>query len=671
MFDFASKNAPKGAEKTETASKRKAGRRSGSKGGSGAERAALQQMIDGMPVNVMTLDLNDFTIDFVNKTSLETLAPLEHLLPCKVDELAGQCVDIFHAVPENQRRILSDPSNLPHNTQIKLGDHILDLLVTPIFDAAGNYTKPMLTWSVVTDKVKLDAEAARIRQMVDGMPINVMTLELDGFTLDYVNKTSVETLTALEHLLPCKADEMLGKCVDIFHQNPEHQRKILSDPKNLPYNAQIKLGDEILDLLVTAIYDKDGNYLQPMLTWSVITDKVKADEETGRLMQMLDNMPLNIMTVDPTDLTINYINKTSIATLRPLESEMPCKVDDIMGQCIDIFHQHPEMQRRLLADPNNLPHSAKIKLGNDTLDLKVSAIQDNSGNYIGAMLNWAVITSQVALADNFEANIKAIVETVSSSSTELQGSAQSMSSTAEETSRQATAVAAASEEASTNVQTVASAAEELSKSVEEVGRQVGQSNKIAQSAVEEAQKTNEKVQGLAEAAQKIGEVVNLINDIASQTNLLALNATIEAARAGEAGKGFAVVASEVKSLANQTAKATEEIAAQIGAIQSATADAVSAIQGIGSTIGEISEIATTITEAVQQQGSATTEIAANVNQAASGTQEVSQNISGVTQAASETGEAATQVLAAANELSQQSEMLRDQVDSFLVEIRAM
>ncbi len=278
--------------------------------------------------------------------------------------------------------------------------------------------------------------------------------------------------------------------------------------------------------------------------------------------------------------------------------------------------------------------------------------------------------AMLELADDFEAGAGAIIETVASAATEMQGSAQSMASTAEETSRQSTAVAAASEQASTNVQTVASAAEELSQSVEEVGRQVGQSNKIAQNAVEEAEKTNDKVQGLAEASQKIGDVVNLINDIASQTNLLALNATIEAARAGDAGKGFAVVASEVKSLAGQTAKATEEIAAQIGAIQSATTEAVDAIQGIGTTIGEISEIATTITSAVDQQSSATKEIAAGVQQAASGTQEVSQNIAGVTQAAGETGEAATQVLDAAVKQAKEAEELRRRVDKFLEQVRA-
>ncbi len=274
------------------------------------------------------------------------------------------------------------------------------------------------------------------------------------------------------------------------------------------------------------------------------------------------------------------------------------------------------------------------------------------------------------MADDFESTVKGVVNAVSTAATELQSSAQALSSTAEETSRQSTAVAAASEEASTNVQTVASATEELSASVAEIGRQVTQSTQISAKAVADAQTTNRTVENLDIAAKKIGDVVQLINDIASQTNLLALNATIEAARAGEAGKGFAVVASEVKSLANQTAKATEEIGAQITAIQSEVSQSVEAIKGIGATIQEISEISTTIATAVEEQGAATQEIARNVQQAAAGTQEVSTNISGVTQAAGETGQAAGQVLSAAEELGRQSITLQQQVDEFIATIRA-
>ncbi|MFN3077578.1 MAG: methyl-accepting chemotaxis protein [Alphaproteobacteria bacterium] len=273
------------------------------------------------------------------------------------------------------------------------------------------------------------------------------------------------------------------------------------------------------------------------------------------------------------------------------------------------------------------------------------------------------------LANNFEASVKGVVNAVASASTEMQATAQSMSSISEETSRQATSVAAASEQASTNVQTVSAAAEELSSSIGEISRQVSQAARISRNAMDQAQHTDRMVQGLASAADRIGEVVKLINDIASQTNLLALNATIEAARAGDAGKGFAVVANEVKSLANQTAKATDEISAQIGSVQSATKEAVTAIQGITTTISEVSEISSSIASAVEEQGAATKEIARNVDQAAAGTQDVSRNISGVTTAAEEAGQSANQVLVAASELSRQSEALRGEVDRFVARIR--
>ena len=274
------------------------------------------------------------------------------------------------------------------------------------------------------------------------------------------------------------------------------------------------------------------------------------------------------------------------------------------------------------------------------------------------------------LVQSFDRNVSGILRTVASAATELEATAQSMLSTADQTKGQAASTAAAAEQASVNVQTVASATNQLTASINEISGQVTRSTNIAGHAVGEAQQTNERVQGLVAQAQRIGVVVKLITDIASQTNLLALNATIAAARAGEAGKGFAVVASEVKNLANQTAKATDEIAAQIASMQEATSGAAAAINGIGDTIGTISEIATIIASAIEEQGSATSEIARNVQEAARGTHLVTTNITDVSNGATQTGSAATQVLGAAGELSRQSEVLRTEVERFLAGIRA-
>ncbi|HVJ42272.1 MAG TPA: methyl-accepting chemotaxis protein [Dongiaceae bacterium] len=275
-----------------------------------------------------------------------------------------------------------------------------------------------------------------------------------------------------------------------------------------------------------------------------------------------------------------------------------------------------------------------------------------------------------AAVARFEQAIAGVVSTVSSSATELQSTAQSMTATAEETARQSTAVAAASTQTTQNVQTVASATEELSASIREIGSQINEASRIIGSAVSQAAETDAKVKSLSEAAQKIGEVVGLINDIASQTNLLALNATIEAARAGEAGKGFAVVASEVKTLATQTARATDEIDAQIRSIQEASGSSAQAIRAIADTIRRVNEVSTAIASAVEEQGAATQEISRNVQQAAQGTSEVSANIGNVTQAAAETGHAAGDVLTAATGLARNGDTLRREVDNFLRDIRA-
>ena len=486
-------------------------------------------------------------------------------------------------------------------------------------------------------RTESDLSTNALRQMVEDMPLAVMTCDLQDFKINYVNKATVENLKEIEQALPIKADEILGQSIDVFHKNPSHQRELLSDPGNLPHKARIEVGGEFLDLLVTAIMD-GSTYVGPMLTWSVVTAQVKEERRVARLMRMLDEMPINVMTLDTEDYAIDYANKTSLETLRPLQHLLPCSVDDLVGQCVDIFHKNPAHQRAILADPSRLPFRSLIRLGDERLDLKVSAIFDEDGQYIAPMLVWSVATAREQMAED----VSGVVKAVSSASVEMQSSASSMAATAEETAAQST--------------TVASAAEQLRASVEEIGRQVSQSAEVANRAVDEARRSSERISGLRDGAQRIGEVVNMIQDIAEQTNLLALNATIEAARAGEAGKGFAVVASEVKALANQTAKATEEIAQQVGEIQQSTGAAVESVDGIRKIIDEIDEISTAISSAVEEQSAST--------------QEVAQNISGVSDASKETGRMVGDMQAAATELANQAQELQTRVDTFLEQQKA-
>jgi methyl-accepting chemotaxis protein len=513
--------------------------------------------------------------------------------------------------------------------------------------------------------------ATLLRNMLDAIPLNVMMCDPENFTITYANRTSLETLRGLEHLLPVKADELIGSSIDVFHKHPDYQRQLLSDPKNLPHYAQIQLGEEYLSLQVDAIYGADGGYLGPVLTWAVITEQVKTERHTKRLLAMIDNMPINVMMCDRESFVIDYMNNTSLQTLRAIEHLLPVKADEVKGSCIDVFHKHPAHQRQLLADPANLPHNVKITLGEETLNLRASAIINDDGTYLGPMVTWARVTETVNVIDQFETNVQTVVEEVSTAADGMQETARAMSSLADKGVEGTSAVAAASEEAATNVQTVAAASEELTSSIAEIGRQVRQSSEIAQEAVHEAEQTDKTVQGLTEASAKIGDIVSLINDIASQTNLLALNATIEAARAGEAGKGFAVVASEVKNLASQTARATEEISTQINAIQEASGEAAEATAKISEIIDRMNGISGTIAAAIEQQGAATNEISRNVQEAATGTQQVSEHIGNVHQNMQETGQVAAQLRSAADTLSGNAELLSAEATKFIEEINKL
>ncbi len=490
--------------------------------------------------------------------------------------------------------------------------------------------------------------------ILDSTPTNILTCDPQTLVIDYANQTSKDTLNRLSHLLPAgvNGDNIVGQNIDVFHKNPQHQRQILSNPANFPYKAIIRLGPEMLDLHVDTL--KSGNKIKKLvLSWSICTER-------ERLKIMVDSMPINIMMADPKEFTINYINQTSINTLKTIEHLLPVKAEEVDGICIDRFHKNPEHQRKILSNPANLPYNSKIKLGDEVLELRASAIVDKTGYYLGPMVSWSVITSQ----ENLARSVSDVSSNVSSTSEELQISANELSKAAKDSSSQATAAAAAAEEASVNVQTVAAATEQMSASIGEISRQISESTRFANDAKEKAEATNKVVNELQAAADQISSVVALITDIAEQTNLLALNATIEAARAGEAGKGFAVVASEVKGLAGQTAKATEEIDEQIHTMQAITKSAVEAINSITEAVEKIHESSTVIAAAMEEQNATTEEIARNVSEAATGTSEVSSSVSLVQSSSDKVGQISEQLLNLSSTLSKNSEIMYSQVKEF-------
>ncbi len=610
---------------------------------------------------------------------------------------------------------------------------------------------------------KMDS-VARVRSMLDNAPVNLMCADMD-LRVQYMNIAARETLRKIEPFLPVKVDEILGKPIDLFHKNPEHQRGMLATDKHLPHETQIQVGDEKMHLRISAVYDQNRRYIGPMVTWEVVTDKLRKEEEiketssnTEALNKVLaaisqattvsEAAQTSLQTVkdafgwaygsywkvDAKDNALRFmvesgsVNEefrrvTTAAVFREGEGlsgrawksrdlyfaedlaelkdcvrapvarragvrsaiafpvQMGGKVAGTMDffslETLQLSRQRMEALRtvgrivsgafeRIAAVENEQREQLVLREKvNNILEVVQAAAKGDLTREVSVKGQDAVGQMGEGL-NEFLASLRTSVtgiarnsQSLATASEQLSSVSQQMSANAEETSSQANVVTAASEEVNKNLQTVASATEEMSASIKDIAKNASEAAKVSNSAVGIADKANQTVTKLGQSSAEIGEVIKVITSIAQQTNLLALNATIEAARAGEAGKGFAVVANEVKELAKETAKATEDISRKIETIQTDTKESVDAIGIISGIINQINDISATIASAVEEQNATTNEMARNVGEAANGSGEITKNIAGVAEAAQSTSHGAGDSQKAAHELAKMSNELRE------------
>ncbi len=714
--------------------------------------ARLQSSIDGASTAMMMID-EDFEITYVNRATVELMtrnqAKLARVIPgFDPEKLVGTPIDRFHENPDRQRRLLSDPSNLPHRADIQLLDLTFELKVAGSFDASGKLVGHTLEWADVTDQRAIEAEIARFKTAVDGAQTPLMMVD-EGFRITYMNQRSVELITRHEAKFASvfpgfTADRIVGTCIDDFHRDPSVQRNILTDPSKMPYRADIAVADLKFNLAVNIILDASGRRIGNSLEWTDVTEARRREDEVVRLQSAVDGANSSLIMVDR-DFRVIYMNEASKALLRKHEATLArlypgFAVDDLIGSCIDRYHANPAHQRRLLDDPKNCPFRTEIEVGPLKIILVVGALFDAEGSYIGNSLEWTDVTderhaqSQIerlignaqrgelserldaasytgfmkdiaegmnhvldqvvdpldracevlaalesgdlssSMAGEYEGQFARLRDAINNTMENLGGIVGKvrggMSSIAEASGQ----VKEGNQDLNERTQQAAAALEECAATVEELTGTVKQNaensreaNQLASAAQELAEKggvvVGDAVTAMSEinnASRKIADIIGVIDEIAFQTNLLALNAAVEAARAGEQGRGFAVVAAEVRNLAQRSAEAAKEIKSLINDSVDKVNEGSRLVDKSGETLGEI-------VGGVKKTSDIIAEIAAASEEQATGIDQVSKAISQLDEMTQQNAALVEEAASASETMSDQAHAVQEMLTFFKVD----
>ena len=538
----------------------------------------------------------------------------------------------------------------------------------PILDENGRCLKVTKFATDITNQIKSKEEAFRLQNLIENSDAAFMMVDRD-FIVTYHNKATMDLLTKYQDVLrkvfpSFNPNNLLGTCIDKFHKDPSHQRKMLSDPRNLPYKTDIPLGPLTISLNVTAVYDSKGEYVGNTLEWEDVTEKrsqeVRNADYSGQISAISKSQAVIEFNMDGTVISANdnFLSAVgySLEEIKGKHHRIFCEKDFADSS------EYRSFWDKLNRGEYQASEYKRITKQGNTIWIQASynPIMDLKGKPY-KVVKYATDVSEQKKVLSLVADA---AMQLASASAQLKSVSSEMTNNASETCGQANLAANAAQQVNENVQTVASAIEEMNASTREISTNANEAFNVATVAVKVAETTNRTVSQLGVSSAEIGKVVKVINSIAEQTNLLALNATIEAARAGEAGKGFAVVANEVKELAKETARATEDISQKIEAIQSDTTKSVDAIAEITSVISKINEISNTIASAVEEQSATNSEISRSVAEAATGTTGITGNISRVAEAANSTTNGAAESQKSADELSAMAESLRKLLSNF-------